>query len=1204
MDLECSSMPYNVLSVNAKKVHEIGDYVYQLYFCGQRQVFQEGLPLLLNILKVQLGSESDDKATREPLDPAIGPFDFFHLMDLHPLATPLLLERICRAQVFHAIKKGEALLAHSRALTAGAGDISHITIPERRPDKLRVVLFAFDLLKQGPLVDLVTGALQGLAAKDALDVFLVAETADRKYPPAKRLADFFQGRKRLITLPKNTKSDKWLEKLLGCELHVLVSFAGWTQHDHADILHVLSARVLIINWLSFAGLMHGIAHVTLAGPAVGAAQKDCQEREAIASVLCYQPPQSDPYFDEDFSHLDRAYFNVPSGFILFFPGSLNRLRENGFRLFLRIAQRIPHSCILLLERPVEMRKTIEEWIDAFNETTDSPVDPLRVIYRPWMEDKRVHFALIDAVAREGGRGVGVDSFGAVSLHTGCNDCLSRRCVFFTLRDLFGAMPKRVAWEVVTAAGLEEVCVADSEEGVIALIVDYQGSTRLQRMLDEFLATNQGNGVGFFDEERLPDALHSTIEHYFAVFMRTRGDRKELKDYAVPYYRPVPVFSAGADPRAAALRKLLEKTGIEDTMHAVAEVMLQWIEFKLSARFSPEIVGRGGSTVTLCAKHRRDGHEVSTAVKVATRGRPKDRLHNASLCREALCLWLWHNKMKHHCFKNLLPEPHCFLSLEKSADSFCGHSLPNADGKVLPFLLVELIPNKFTDCAAKHTGRWQLEGTLHDTFRLDIVMPLFQSLFWAAHKGLFLLNMKPDNLGLRADGSLAFLNCGQGCVPPDPRSHVLRDAEGMVLVSRRYTSMAAKPDASPSCVAPAKPDASAQKKTKRGRRPSALLQGRPARQGDGGMVITGPDLAQFQRRAGGRGGLANSGDGGYTTGFRDEDEVAARRALDARHVGALARLFLAKHGYARDAFAAHRIVLFILTHKPGVSIHAWDAEALAAAKEGRLGIRAMLLRAVSSGVEVQQTVAVERLVNLLYEGLRQEGAGVMRSSARLAMTDEMTTLPILPPNIEVQLASGIPIVMPGGPLRHFVPAGFIEHLMRHRHLSETDGEAHLPAHDFRNQPGMGTGVSAAENIPGNAIAALYVGVLVENASIGQEHSVRTFPSRFTAVAQGVSIGGGNGHETKVTCDAQPTVHRDFEWHRIHGISGPYMNAAPSAAEENVLLDRRSVWIDRETGLVWMLMRTKPGRPVAKGEFLMWLYNFLAGPGKLWSFAKRA
>ncbi len=58
--------------------------------------------------------------------------------------------------------------------------------------------------------------------------------------------------------------------------------------------------------------------------------------------------------------------------------------------------------------------------------------------------------------------------------------------------------------------------------MIALIVDYQGNTRLQRRLDEFLMFNQGNRVGFFDEERMPDALHSTAEHYFADLMRTRG----------------------------------------------------------------------------------------------------------------------------------------------------------------------------------------------------------------------------------------------------------------------------------------------------------------------------------------------------------------------------------------------------------------------------------------------------------------------------------------------------------------------------------------------------------------------------------------------------------------------------------------------------------------------------------------------------------
>ena len=1095
LSMTCREMSYKTLSVNLRAVHEIGDYIYHLYYSGQRKVCKEGLPILLNMLRVQLGLESDT-GTREPLSPAIGPFDFFHLIGLHELATPLMLERICCAHVGLAMQKGKALLCADSELQAATGKM---TIPTRRPERLRVGFFAFDLLKDGPLVGLVTGVLQRVAARDALDVFLVAETPDRRYPPARRLAEFFERTGRLITLPKNSNSKRWLEKLLECELHVLVSFAGWTQHDHADVLHVLSAWVLVINWLGFAGLMHGIAHVTLAGPALGAVQRECKEREAIASLLCYQAPQSDPYFDEDMSHCTREFFNIPVGsFILFFPGSMNRLRIESIVLYLRIALRIPDSCILFLEQPVEMRQTILDWVDEFNETAESPVDPMRLIFRPWMEDKRVFLALCDAVGREGGRGVAVDSFGAVSLHTGVNDSIFRRLVFFTWRNPAGLMPSGVAWEVVTAAGLGRVCVADSPDGVLTLIVDYQRDKLLQQRIDEFLAINQASGKGFFDEERLPDALHITIEHYFAEFMRTRGDRKRLKDFDVPYDRPVPIFSTGADVRAATRGKLLEEMAIEDDMKESAAALLHWLELELGAEFSPEIVGRRDSTVTLRAKHRKGGKAVWTAVEVATRGRPKDRLHNALLCRKALCLWLWHNKMKHHAFKSLLPEPHKYLKLKGRGDSFHGHSLPNSEGKVLPFLLLEYIPNKFTDCAAQHTERWQQEGTLHDAFRLEILLPLFQSLFWAVHKGLYLMDVKPDSLGLRTDGTLAFLNCEQGCVCPVTDSLIPRNAEGMVLLNRQGTSMA-------------KPNASAKKKKKRGLRPGALLQGRPARQGEGGVVITGPDLAQFQLRAGARGGLANNWYDG-PMGFRDQDEVTARRALDAELAGAFARRFVPRHGFASDIFAAFRTTLFVLTHQDGVSMDAWDAEALAAAKEGRTGIRTMLLRAVRSGAEVQQTLAVERLVDFLYEGLRPEGEGVIRTTSKEAMTNEMTTLPILPPSIEAQLASGIPVAMPGGPLRHFVPAGFIEHLLQRGHLSETDGDAILPALDFRIQPGMGMGVSAAEYIPDNAIAALYVGTLVENSSIGQAHSVRTFPSRFAAVAQGVSIGGGNGLDT--------------------------------------------------------------------------------------------
>ena len=769
------------------------------------------------------------------------------------------------------------------------------------------------------------------------------------------------------------------------------------------------------------------------------------------------------------------------------------------------------------------------------------------------------------------------------MHTGANDLIMRCCLLFTCWDQAGAMPSRVAAEVVTAAGLGQVCVADTPEGVVPLVVNYWRDQRLRDRLAAFLARTKKDGIGFFDEHRIPDALCRIVEHYFAEFMRTRGDRAQLKDHTFPNTGPVEIFAV--DDRAAARKKLLGEMGIEDGMQESAEALLLWLESELEAEFSPDIVGRGGSTVTLCAKHCKGGNEVLTAVKVATRGRPKDRLHNESLCREALCLWLWGNKMRNHAFKTLLPEPHSYLA--KGA-SFHGHSLPNQEGKVLVFLLCELIPLKFTDTAAKHTEDWQQSGTFHDKLRLNIILPLFQALFWAERKGLYLMDVKPDNLGLRSDGTLAFLDVGQGCVCPVPNSAVLRDAEGMTLVQRPVT-MAASDGT----------QGSAANKRQRGRLPGPLLQGRS--RGKGGVAITRRDLSVFQRMAGQRGGLANHGGGG-TMGFRDEDEVAAQEALlHDKSRGGFARLFEPKHGFARDRFAAVRTVLFILTRRQGVTMREWDAEALAAAKGGPKGIREMLLRAVCRGVEVQQNIVLDRMVDFLFGGLRPEK--IRRLSAMEAMTDEMSTLPILPSHYAVQLASGHPIRLAGGPLHQLLPPGYLAALKeKGGHLAAL-ADSILPALSFVNQPSMGMGVKADEEIPGDAVAALYVGIRAPNASIGAEYAVRDFPSRYAATAQGIKILGGTELDCKVTCDAQLTAERDFEWHVIKSIGGPFMNACSPAAA-NCVLDRHSVWVDPDTQLVWMLVRTKQERPVAKGDFLMWDYSPTAGAGQLWSFKLRS
>jgi hypothetical protein len=131
------------------------------------------------------------------------------------------------------------------------------------------------------------------------------------------------------------------------------------------------------------------------------------------------------------------------------------------------------------------------------------------------------------------------------------------------------------------------------------------------------------------------------------------------------------------------------------------------------------------------------------------------------------------------------------------------------------------------------------------FRLDILLPLFQSLFWAEKKGLFLMDVKPDNLGKRSDGTLAFLDVEQGCVCPIRDSCVKRDDEGMMLIDRQCSFMAMS--------ASAGTQEGAQKKKKRHMLPGALLQGRA--RGKGGIAITSADLSRFQSLVGQRGGLA-------------------------------------------------------------------------------------------------------------------------------------------------------------------------------------------------------------------------------------------------------------------------------------------------------------------------------------------------------------
>jgi hypothetical protein len=119
---------------------------------------------------------------------------------------------------------------------------------------------------------------------------------------------------------------------------------------------------------------------------------------------------------------------------------------------------------------------------------------------------------------------------------------------------------------------------------------------------------------------------------------------------------------------------------------------------------------------------------------------------------------------------------------------------------------------------------ELAQFMHGIAHVTVAGPLFQSLFWAERKGQFLVDVKPDNLGKRSDGTLAFLDVGQGCVCPVRDTFVPRDAEGMVLMNRQSSALAMAESAGT--------QEGAEKKKKRPMLLGALLQGRARGKGGG------------------------------------------------------------------------------------------------------------------------------------------------------------------------------------------------------------------------------------------------------------------------------------------------------------------------------------------------------------------------------------
>jgi hypothetical protein len=333
-----------------------------------------------------------------------------------------------------------------------------------------------------------------------------------------------------------------------------------------------------------------------------------------------------------------------------------------------------------------------------------------------------------------------------------------------------------------------------------------------------------------------------------------------------------------------------------------------------------------------------------------------------------------------------------------------------------------------------------------------------------------------------------------------------------------------------------------------------------------------------------------------------------------------QLFDQEWAFSADLLAVHKMLFMMLTLRPDKTIPVWDAEVEAAGKLGGEGLRAMLMASLDPEVEVKQPMAFDRLVDFFVGGL---GPG-KRLHASENIVHGMNTLPILPPEDELELRTKGCILLPGGVVTR-----------------PGQDPKTVPAVSFAVQKGKGIGMRAEEDIPPNTVIGPYAGVEVMNSVIGRPHVSLEYPSRFVVVVTGDIPALEESDGGKVSVDGQLSKDRDWSWVKINRNVGPFLNAptprvSPSSegapgndADEpqkddvvgqadskpdratasltgqadskpdraNCVLDRYS--LSREPGISSMWVKSGP-EMIRKGEYLQWTYDPKAGPGGFFKF----
>ena len=1132
---QSASITVNRLTKGKQSANELGDLMYDCFYNGYHDVFDKFFQPFMQLVMAQLAQKQL---------PSVDPFHLLYYMGQHSQCSSYLLARVCRAQA-------EEALENSKQLMSGQATEP---LPVERPSILRVGIYGSDLLQCSPTADLLYSVMTHWHDSQVRDgrheFFLFADgPVDRTHAPAEDIAGLFAGRLELFTekMTAKKKCDKIIEK----RLHVLVTLTGWTHGHIAEVIAAVAGGpvpLAVFNWLGWAGLMNmkEAVHFTIVGSRTlsDRQRSEWEEyRERVAVVPSYQPAQS--HLSQAVGPKTRDVFNLPPSqdvFLWVFTGTVNRIVEATFMMWLGILARVNRSCLLLLSKPLGKRKAIYTWIQKYNESAARPFDVSRIIWRP-MQNKPHFLAMLHAA---GEHGAALDSVDPIGIHTTASDAFAQGLAVLSYQNENG-FQSRVAWELAAELGLEKQCVATSRAEFEELAVQYALNRPQQRAIRQYVIRIC---IDRAQNRLLAKQLLQVIEHGHDMCKKVGFDHTKLKDFNLFENIP-PVFcfedspeyatylAEAESPDASKRKELLARMlamGLSSNMVAPA---LQVMEAHQKQGLRLEsVVGAGSSTIVISAiteLHFDSCVEAGKKVvlKLSKEGQREDGIKNHSLSREGIAIVLVEKRLERQEFAGLIPAPACIWSGRKNGRCFWGHTSPDCQGLSMIFLVQEHINVCFDDCIKPFGEAWRRDGVLEERFQYEVLRPLFRLAFELEHTaGIAAMDIKPHNMGRRETGQLVIWDLGYSIVYPKPDDS---DVFSNALPTQAGVG-------------------------------TGLSKGPAIRgtvdKGSGLSLVSYQQVTEFCRRLKGESrGLVRLGSGTYS--YKDQRLPQGLLAPEL--------------AFAHDRYAFGRSLLKRLCYDSNERLEDWEARACLAAEQGQAGIRQMLMDSVDPRVHVRQVVTVDRLCDLLAGVLNPDPKA--RMDSKKALLHAANTLPSFSPEHSVALRNGDGILMAGG-LVESMPVPF----QQHPDLKEKS----IPPVWLQLQGKMGVGVKLGRSLKKGDIAALYGGKFVDGTDTGQLR--RAFPSRYSVSNRAARRFP---HVDSFICDAAPDADRPIRWFVENSNSGPFMNGMDGEGVDiNCDLDRHSAWLDNQ-GNVWYLL--KANRDIREGEWLMWSYKWRAGAG---------